>query len=357
MDKSIEIKRKFQKLGFNLIGYTKPELDHDLIQDFKKRAKNNDLPSFVHHDLNSILNPQKLYPWAESVIVVGMSYAFDSKAETDGFISRYSRGDDYHQVMEEKIKAGINYLESIYDGLKTAFNIDSGPVLEKVLAQQAGLGWIGKNTLLVNDRYGTYIFLGEIFINKSLDFDKRTEDKCEDCQACLDNCPTNSLATPYYLNYRTCRSNLTQLKGILNQKQERLIGNCIWGCDDCQVACPYNQNIPKGLHKEFEPKIRGDIVEILKYDRKNFPKKWLNTALSWRGMRVIQRNALIALKNLGVKDKKYKEVLLDKIKARSPIIRYYAYQAYISLGYSLELIEEQLKQETEIDINKILKRK
>jgi len=357
MLKSIEIKEKFKEIGFDLIGITKPELKKELVKDFVKRYKEDDLPPFIHNEIDSILNPKKLHPWTQSIIVVGLCYAQKELDNSDGFISRYTRGEDYHIVMKEKIEVALDYLKDIYDNLQYSFYIDNGPVLEKALAQQAGLGWIGKNTLLVNEDYGTYIFLGEIFLNKKLKYDKKSQNKCGDCTDCFDNCPTNSLNKAYYLNYRTCRSNLTQQKGILNEKQERLIANCIWGCDDCQIGCPYNENIPKGLHMEFEPKIKGDIVEILKFNKKNFPKKWLNTALSWRGMRIIQRNALIAINNLGKKEEKYRDVLLTKIKDSSPIIRYYAYKAYINLGFNLNLIRNDIKKEREIDVEKILKRK
>ena len=352
-----EIKRKFKEIGFDLIGFTKPVLDQDLVNNFKKRYRDDDLPPFVHNDVGSILNPNQLNPWSKTVIVLGLSYAQNEESDTDGFISRYTRGSDYHLVMENKLKKGIRYLKDLFDDLESAYYVDNGPVLEKVLAQQAGLGWIGKNTLLVNEKFGTYIFLGEIFINKSLDYDEKSENKCGDCTACLENCPTNSLRTPYYLNYRTCRSNLTQQKGYLEEKEEKLIGNCIWGCDDCQTACPYNENIPRGLHEEFQPKIKGDIIKILKFNKKNFPKKWLNKALSWRGMRIIQRNALIAINNLGIKNEQYKEVLIKKIEDPSPIIRYYAYKAYINLDFNLDLIEKQIKREKEIDIHNIIKRK
>lgn len=352
-----KIKRKFKEIGFDLIGFTKPVLDPKLTKNFKKRYKEDDLPFFVHKDVESILNPKKLNPWTKTIIVAGISYAQKEDSDSDGFISSYTRGTDYHLVMENKLKEGVKYLNNLFDDLKSNYYVDNGPVLEKVLAQQAGLGWIGKNTLLINEKFGTYLFLGEIFINKKLDCDKKTENKCGDCTACLENCPTNSLDIPYYLNYRTCRSNLTQQKGYLDEKQAKLIGNCVWGCDDCQVVCPYNENIARGLHPEFEPKIKGDIVKILNFNRKNFPKEWLNKALSWRGMRIIQRNALIAIGNLGIKNKQYKGVLIKKIKDPSPIIRYYAYKAYLKLGFDLSLIEEDIKNEREININNIIKRK
>ncbi|MFO7814278.1 MAG: tRNA epoxyqueuosine(34) reductase QueG [Halanaerobiales bacterium] len=355
MENAISIKEKFNKLGFDLIGFSKPELEQKVSKNFKNRYKNNDLPPFLHPNIEGILDPKKEARWVKSIIVVGLSYASSSNQSTDGFISRYSRGNDYHQVMKRKIKKGIKVLNKLYDNLKYSYYVDNGPVLEKALAQQAGLGWIGKNTLLINEKYGSYIFLGEIFINKELPFDKPADNKCGSCNLCRKNCPTDSLQTPYYLNYRTCRSNLTQLKGILNEEEEKLIGNCIWGCDNCQVACPFNKEIPKDLHPEFASKIRGDITEILNYRRKNFPKKWLNTALSWRGMRVIQRNALISLNNLGLKKTEYRDLVMKKMKDNSPILRYYAYKTYLSLGFDINLIKDIIKSENEVNLEKILK--
>ena len=348
-----DLKAKFNNLGFDLVGFTRPKLKKELSKNFKNRYNKDDLPSFVHHNVESILNPKKEAPWANTIIVVGLSYASSKIQETDGFISRYARGVDYHNVMEEKIKEGIEVLKKSFKNLKYSYYIDNGPVLEKALAQQAGLGWIGKNTLLINEKYGSYIFLGEIFINKKLSIDNPAVNKCGNCTLCRDNCPTDSLETPYYLNYRTCRSYLTQEKGILDQNKEILIGNCIWGCDNCQEACPFNKEIPRDLHSEFEPKITGNIVDILNYDRKDFPEKWLNTALSWRGMRVIQRNALISLINLNVKKEKYRKVILKKMTDNSPILRYYAYKAYISLGYDISQIQDKINKENEINIKKL----
>ncbi len=354
-NKSKIIKKKLKEIGFDLIGFTKPELDQTLINNFISRYEDNDLPPFVHHDSESILNPKKLAPFVKTVIVLGLSYNWDNNDnDADGYISYYSRGEDYHKVFKRKFNKAVAILDNFYDDLKYEYFVDNAPVLEKVFAQQAGLGWIGKNTLLINEKYGSYIFLGEIFINKELEIDTKKENKCGSCTVCIDNCPTGSLNTPYYLNYRTCRSSLTQVKGKLNEKQEKLIGNSIWGCDKCQDLCPYNQDIPKNIHKELKPKIKGNITKILNYNRKSFPDLWLNTALSWRGMRTIQRNALISLINIDKKEEKYKKVLIKKLKDNSPIIRYYAYKAYIALNFNLENIKEIIKSEKEIDLENIL---
>lgn len=353
MNKNKLIKRKFKELGFDLIGFTYPVIEKSLLSNFKKRYQDDDLPPFVSDDIKSMVNPKRKHPWAESVIVLGISYARSERDDSDGFISRYSRGKDYHYIIKEKIKKGIKFLNEIFTDLKYSFYVDQGPVLEKALAQQAGLGWIGKNTLLINERYGSYLFLGEIFINKKLNYDKMAVNRCGECRRCIENCPTDSLDTPYYLNYRTCRSHLTQVRGILDEEQKKLIGNSIWGCDNCQEVCPYNKDIEYNLHPEFEPKIRGDILKILSYDRKDFPKKWLNSALSWRGMRIIQRNALIAICNLKLQEDKYRDVIFKKIEDPSPIIRYYAYQAYIASGYDLDLIKANIRQEKEIDLDNI----
>ena len=348
------IKMKFNKIGFDLVGFTRPNINHKFSKNFKKRYNEDDLPSFVHHNVENILNPKKEAPWAKTIIVLGLSYASSINQNTDGFISRYTRGIDYHKVMREKIEKGIEVLKNNFDNLKYSFYVDNGPVMEKALAQQAGLGWIGKNTLLINEKYGSYIFLGEIFIDKEFSVDEPTKDKCRDCTLCRDNCPTDSLETPYYLNYKTCRSNLTQEKGILNKSKEKLIGNCVWGCDNCQEACPFNKEIPKDLHTEFEPKITGNIVDILNYDRKEFPKRWVNSALSWRGMRVIQRNALISLINLDIRKEDYRKVIIKKMKDNSPILRYYAYKSYLSLGFEISEIQDIINKEAEVNIKKIL---
>jgi epoxyqueuosine reductase len=147
---------------------------------------------------------------------------------------------------------------------------------------------------------------------------------------------------------------LTQKKGILPEIERNKIDNYLWGCDDCQKNCPYNKNIPKDLHSEFEPKITGNIVDILNYDRKEFPKKWENSALSWRGMRVIQRNALISLINLDIKKEDYRTAIIKKMKDNSPILRHYAYKAYISLDFDINEIQDIIIKEDEVNIKKII---
>src|SRR6056297_1089133 len=144
MDNNKLIKRKFKELGFDLVGFTYPKIEKSLLVNFKKRFKNDDLPKFVSDDVESIIKPKRKHPWAKSVIVLGISYARSEENNLDGFISRYCRGRDYHYVLKEKIKKGIEFLNQLFDNLNYSFYVDNGPVLEKAFAQQAGLCWIGK---------------------------------------------------------------------------------------------------------------------------------------------------------------------------------------------------------------------
>ncbi|MCF8009239.1 MAG: tRNA epoxyqueuosine(34) reductase QueG, partial [Halanaerobiales bacterium] len=257
-------------------------------------------------------------------------------------------GKDYHKVMKNKILEGISLLKEEFSDFKFEYHIDNTPILEKVIASQAGLGWIGKNTTLINKKYGSFLFLGEIFINKKLSYDDPSKNLCKDCSLCIDNCPTDSLQIPYYLNYNRCRSSITQIKGVLNNDQEKLIGNSIWGCDHCQEVCPYNHNNIKDIHSEFKPVIRGDIIDILNYKRKDFPIKWQESALSWKGMRIIHRNALIVLINRSGDGKKYKKVIEEMLKDNSPIIRYYAYKAYLSFDFDQTKVKKLIKSDQEL---------
>lgn len=348
MDKSNLIKEKLHNIGFDLVGFTRPVIqDHHLVH-IKRRIKDNDLPYFMHPDTDKLISPKSLDPWAETIISLALSYATSVQDQADGYISNYARGKDYHRVMKNKILEGISSIKEEFNDFRSEYYIDNAPILEKVIASQAGLGWIGKNTTLINKKYGSYLFLGEIFINKKLKYDDPGKNLCKDCSLCIENCPTDSLNISYYLNYNSCRSSLTQLKGVLNNDQEKLIGNSIWGCDHCQEVCPYNHNSIKDIHSEFKPILRGDIIDILNYKREDLPIKWQESALSWRGMRIIHRNALIVLINMVGDGKKYKKVIEEKFKDSSPIIRYYAYKAYLSFDYDQSEVKKIINNDQEL---------
>ena len=194
-------------------------------------------------------DPQYLWPDAQSVIVLGLNYGPDDdplailKRKDRAAISAYAQGDDYHDVVKKKLKALAGYIFQTHGGEVKVF-VDTAPVMEKPLAQKAGLGWQGKHTNLVSREFGSWLFLGSIFTTLTLPPDAPEDDHCGNCRACLDICPTAAFPAPYRLDARRCISYLTiENKGPIPVEFRAAVGNRIYGCDDCLAVCPWNSSL------------------------------------------------------------------------------------------------------------------
>lgn len=349
MNKMI-IKNRAKELGFDLIGITTADPFKKIYKILQKRKEKNQLPDFMEKNIKLITHPELVFPGAKSIISVAMSYAVNLPENEDGFISRYTRGRDYHKVFSKKLNLLSEFIKKMDNNIKTRYFCDTGPLLERAIASRAGLGWIGKNTNLINPEYGSYLFLGEILTNLKLKSDSpKFKNKCENCKLCLKNCQGQALK-PYYLDHNNCISFLTQKKGILSKKERNIINDCIWGCDQCQEICPYNKQIPRNLHPDFSVKIKANIEEILNLDKNNIPPKWNNTALSWRGLRILKRNTLIVIKNKNLT--KYIPLVRDQLSHPSPIIRSYVLWTLFNIDSNFK--EKELKKFFQTENNKMV---
>lgn len=198
------------------------------------------------------LDPEQALPGCRTIIVVSLSYATPG-SETpanaaEPVVARYARGRDYHGVFEERLAALAELVEELDPDARTLPYVDYGPVLERDHAQRAGLGWIGKNTMLINPELGSYLLLGELLTTLEVPPDDAfTEDRCGSCVRCIDACPTGAIRWPRGLDARLCISYLTiELRGEIPVELRPLIGNRIFGCDICQEVCPWNQEVPEG---------------------------------------------------------------------------------------------------------------
>jgi epoxyqueuosine reductase len=333
-----------QGIGFDLCGVVRaekfPELERfeewlqqgyagemKYLQD-PRRAE----PSLIMQDLRSVivcaLNYNTEHP-----------YSTDAAAETDtkesssrGWISRYAWGDDYHAVMWEKLNALAAALQERFPQPFTAkAYADTGPVAERIFAKHAGLGWLGKNTLLLNQFYGSWLFLGAIVT--SLDLMPSLEsaeapppDLCGKCRRCLDACPTGALVEPYLMDARRCISYLTiELRGSIPEEFREPIGWNVYGCDICQDVCPHNRNAPVTSVPEFQPRLKNSPKSLLRPSLEwlaemgevEFRETFRNSAMKrtkWAGL---VRNACIALGNAGVRedgaDRERIEILLGRL--------------------------------------------
>jgi epoxyqueuosine reductase len=253
-------------------------------------------------------DPQAMWPDARSVIVLGMNYGPDADplavlAQKDrAAISVYARGDDYHDVVKKKLKALAGWIYSEF-GAEVKVFVDTAPVMEKPLAQRAGIGWQGKHTNLVSQEFGSWLFLGSIFTTLDLPPDAAETDHCGTCRACQDVCPTDAFPAPYRLDARRCISYLTiENKGPIPKEFRIAIGNRIYGCDDCLAVCPWN----KFAQAAAEQKLRARdelnapaLAELAALDDAGFRALFRKSPVKRIGRDRFLRNVLTAIGNSG----------------------------------------------------------
>ena len=247
-------------LGFDCAGVTDPDAIADVARHFRAF-----LDDGAHGDMDWLaasperrMDPRVLWPGVRSVIMLGVNYGPDEnpldilQRRSSGAISVYAQGDDYHDVIKKRLKALARWLAA-QSGAEVKVFVDTAAVMEKPLAQAAGLGWQGKHTNLVSREFGSWLFLGAIFTAADLPRDEADTDHCGSCQACLDICPTAAFPAPYQLDARRCISYLTiEHKSAIPRELRPLMGNRIYGCDDCLAVCPWNKFAQAGHEMKFQ---------------------------------------------------------------------------------------------------------
>ena len=252
------------------------------------------------------MDPRVLWPGVRSVIMLGVNYGPDEnplailQQRSRGAISVYAQGDDYHDLIKKRLKALARWLVATSGGEVKVF-VDTAAVMEKPLAQAAGLGWQGKHTNLVSREFGSWLFLGAIFTTSDLPRDATDADHCGSCQACLDICPTSAFPAPYRLDARRCISYLTiESKGAIPHEFRKAIGNRIYGCDDCLAVCPWNKFAQAG--RETRLAARADLrapglAELARLDDAAFRARFTKSPVKRIGRDRFIRNVLIAIGN------------------------------------------------------------
>ncbi len=304
-----KLQRRARELGFELFGVAAvqdvPELaryrewiDAGLQADMHYMARNSEKRG----------NPELLVENARSVIVCGKNYHTRAPLSTEpapptaGWISRYAWGDDYHDVLKQRIRELYEYLVELTDGqAQGRYYVDTGPVLEKVWGQYAGLGWIGKNTCLINQHMGSFFFLAVIVTDAELTYSTPPPDRCGTCTRCIDACPTQAIIGPYVLDAGKCISYLTieHRDGIPEPLREGM-GRHIFGCDICQDVCPWNRKAPVSLEPAFQPRpgsVNPELGDLLQMDQENFRERFRKSPVKRSKLRGMLRNALIAAGN------------------------------------------------------------
>lgn len=309
-----DIKRWGVELGFGQVGITDTDLsavEADYRQWIEKGFHGAMDYMAKHGDKRT--RPHELVPGAVRVISVRMDYqppeACDSEeVMQDGeraFISRYALGRDYHKVLRKRLQQLCDRIAQHIEDLQQSFNYrvftDSAPVLEVALAEKAGLGWRGKHTLLLSREAGSWFFLGEIYTNLPLPVDNAGQNHCGTCSACMNICPTQAIVAPYEVDARRCISYLTiELKDSIPESLRPLIGNRVYGCDDCQLACPWNRFAKLSGEQDFSVRHGLDnvtLAELFAWDERTFQEKMAGSAIYRIGHRQWLRNLAVGLGN------------------------------------------------------------
>jgi epoxyqueuosine reductase len=306
---AVEIKNWGHELGFQQIGITDTDLSQaeTYLLNWLTIGHQGEMEWMARHGtLRS--RPAELVPGTVRVISVRMDYLPDASPAEDvlansqlAYVSRYALGRDYHKVMRRRLQALAERIATISGPFGYRAFVDSAPVLEKPLADKAGLGWIGKHSNLLHRDAGSWFFLGELYTDLPLPIDQPLTDHCGDCEACITACPTAAIVEPYVVDARRCISYLTiELQGSIPVELRPLLGNRIYGCDDCQLVCPWNRFAKMTQETDYSPRHGLDapeLVTLFNWDESTFLNNLEGSPIRRIGHESWLRNIAVALGN------------------------------------------------------------
>ena len=299
-----------RSLGFQQLGVSDIDLSaaEDQLQQWLARGFHGEMEFMQRHG-SLRTHPEELVPGTIRVITARMDYwpetatdAWQVIGESElGFISRYALGRDYHKLIRKRLLRLSQRIEEAVGAMGYRVFTDSAPVMEKALAQKSGLGWIGKHTNVLNRQNGSYFFLGEIYTDLPLPLTEPVSDHCGSCTACIDICPTQAIVAPYELDARRCISYLTiELRGSIPVEFRPMMGNRIYGCDDCQLVCPWNKFAQMTTESAYLPREGLDapqLVELFSWTEAEFLQRLEGSPIRRIGYECWLRNIAIALGN------------------------------------------------------------
>ena len=333
------IKEQAHALGFELVGIAPatPADGFDRMREWLDQGYAGEM-NYMHRQADARRHPESILPEVRSVVMVGMNYKpvasgqcpgvqnedretrrqGDKEKETahpfslspclpvssSGLVARYARGEDYHHVLWKKLNRLLEWIQGEVPGCTGRGVVDTAPLLERDFARRAGLGWFGKNTMLLDKRLGSYFFLGGLLLDVPLQTDRPHESShCGTCTACLDACPTQAFTEPGVLDSRRCISYLTiELHGPIPENLREPMGDWLFGCDICQEVCPWNRKSPPGLEPALQarPDLTSiDLLQLLTLSEEQFRHRFRGTALMRTKRQGLLRNAAIVLGNQG----------------------------------------------------------
>lgn len=302
---SVHIKKKAFELGFDICGIaaSRPLVEREEILKKWCSAGMNDCMNYLSRDFEKRINPDYLVPGAKSLIVTGLSYYTDKKQKEPGVpvLSRYAYGESYHTVIKRKLDKLLLYIKTLSPETEGRAFVDSAPLLEKAWAVEAGLGWQGKHSVVINKEIGSFFFIGTLIVTEELDYDIPVlKEYCGECRLCIDSCPTGAINEDRTIDARKCIANLTiENRGPIPEEIIPHLGERVYGCDICQEACPWNKDAKPHLTPEFDLPEEVEHMtkeEWLGLSKEKFNRLFKGTALERRKFEPFMRNVTNIIK-------------------------------------------------------------
>lgn len=356
-----------KEIGIDKIGFTTVEPFITLKDRLYTQQKLGYASGFEESNIELRTEPIRLLPTAQSIIAIAVAYPSKmpthiagKKGERRGIFCRASWGLDYHTVLRERLAKLEDWLRERVPNAELKSMVDTGELVDRAVAERAGIGWSGKNCSIITPEFGSYVYLGEMLTNIPFVPDEPMEDACLDCRLCLDVCPTTALVAPGQLDAQRCIAYLTQTKQQMPLEFRKHIGNRIYGCDTCQTVCPKNKGKTNLWHEEFQPKpeqVKPLLTPLLQMTNRQFKERFGEMSGAWRGKKPIQRNAILALAHFKEQSAlpELEKVLLTDPR---PDIRATAAYAIGEIAEDLTLLIKAKQQETDEavvqEINRIL---
>ena len=329
-----------KELGISKIGFTTADDFAYLEKSLRAGVEEGRTTGFEHKNIEERLDPKLSLASARTIISIALAYPRrlpqqpQKTAFRRGKITPNSWGLDYHYILQDKLERLARGIEELTADFEYKGMVDTGALVDTAVARRAGIGFIGKNGLVISKEYGSYMFLGELITNLELEPDQPVDYDCGDCNRCVEACPTSCLLGDSTMDARRCLSFQTQDKGMMDLEFRKKIKTVIYGCDICQICCPYNKGIDSPPLVDIDPDLaQPELIPFLDLSNGQFKEKFGLIAASWRGKNILQRNAIMALAN--AYDRSAIPKLLEIIdKGQNPI---HAATAIWALG---ELVKE-----------------
>ncbi|KXT77073.1 Iron-sulfur cluster-binding protein [Streptococcus sp. DD10] len=304
MDIKEEIRNLAKEIGISKIGFTTADDFSYLEKSLRLAVEEGRNSGFEHKNIEERIKPKLSLASAKTIISIAVAYPHKLKQQPQktqykrGKFTPNSWGLDYHYVLQDKLEKLARGIEEMTVNFEYKGMVDTGALVDTAVARRAGIGFIGKNGLVISKEYGSYMFLGELITNLEIEPDQPVDYGCGDCNRCVVSCPTSCLIGDGTMNAKRCLSFQTQDKGMMDLEFRKKIKTVIYGCDICQICCPYNKGLDNPLATDIDPDLaHPELLPFLELSNGQFKEKFGMVAGSWRGKNILQRNAIIALAN------------------------------------------------------------